>query len=225
MHNNDHNADADETGANLHDGAHFDAERALDRQQELSEKAADGAPSDNELANKEESLIEESLHHALSDLEQILERHQGPGENAGESAGRSIAKDAGKNVDEGLAGHSAGEAIIDEETDQYVIPLLEEVVIPGTEGHAIVPAPAPTQSLSDAHTNDDDEAALRRRLAERLASEIDIIAQDRIEAAMETARAEIRDQIRNHLDIILPEVAEELNQLRRRLKTNNFDND
>ena len=177
-----HNNDSDPNKRN--DGRNDDAEQAAGK------------------GTVEEALIEESLHHALSDLEHILERHESPGQLEGEGLGKRAAADTAR----------------DEDREQYVIPLLEEVVIPGTEGYAPAAAPA-TPGASRALIDHDDEPALRRRLAERLASEIDIITQDRIEAALETAREEIRVQVRNHLDIILPEIVEELNQQRHRTDT------
>ena len=135
--------------------------------------------------------IEESLNEALSDLEQMLDR-QRPEPEATEPAGEPVPEDG----------------------DQYTIPLLDDVVIPGVE----IPAPAPTQALAAdiSPTDFDDEPAVRRRLAERLASEVEVIVQDRVESALESAREEIREQVRNHIDIILPEIVEELIQLRRR---------
>lgn len=152
---------------------------------------------------RKESMIDETLHHALSDLEQILEQRQGTAEP--------------ENAEQ-----RTGEALVDEDTDQYTIPLLDEVVRPGTEPQVSLPPVSATQpqavldSASHDELHDDSEPALRRRLAERLASEIEIITQDRIEAALEKAHEEIRAQVRNHLDIILPEVVEELSQARRR---------
>jgi hypothetical protein len=170
---------------------------APDPRQQPPEESAD----DNEAADTtaiEESLIEESLHHALSNLEQILERHEGDG------LGDGLGDGSGERV--------ADEALIDGGEEQYVIPLLDEVVIASPSGYTPPPAASVNQPFIDA----DDEPALRKRLAERLASEIEIITQDRIEAALETAREEIRVQVRNHLDIMLPEIVEELHQLRRR---------
>jgi hypothetical protein len=205
MHNNDHDLDAagDDSshgpgnGPDDNDGhANGDGDEHTDstagapdpRRQPLEESA-----DDNEAAHTtaiEESLIEESLHHALSNLEQILERHEG------DSPGERVAD----------------QALIDGGEEQFVIPLLDEVVIASPSGYTPPPAASVNQPFIDA----DDEPALRKRLAERLASEIEIITQDRIEAALETAREEIRVQVRNHLDIMLPEIVEELHQLRRR---------
>ncbi len=156
--------------------------------------------------------VEESLSDALSDLEQILQRHEGtdPGTGSRDDAGTGMADKRRHHS----GARSDNTTTDDKDTEQYVIPLLDDVVIPGTEGHA----PPPLASTAEAPLIEveDDEPALRRRLAERLASEIDIITQHCMEAALETARAEIRVQVRNHLDIILPEIVEELNQLRRR---------
>ena len=216
MHNNDHgrdgaghgpgngrddsdgngNANVDGDGNGDGDGHADSAAGAPNpRPQRLEESAADDEAADTTAI--EESLIEESLHHALSNLEQILERHEDP-------AGDSLGDGSGERV--------ADQAHIDGGEEQYVIPLLDDVVIASPSGYTPPPAARVNQPFIDA----DDEPALRKRLAERLASEIEIITQDRIEAALETAREEIRVQVRNHLDIMLPEIVEELHQLRRR---------
>ncbi len=177
--------------------------KASDQQENDSDANAVDRTDDRAVAGREGSTIDETLHHALSDLEQILQQREGT--SAAEQAGRP-----------------AGEALIEQDTDQYTIPLLDEVVRPGTEPQVSLPADdaKPVQDVlatANHHEHhDDSEPALRRRLAERLASEIEIITQDRIEAALEKAHEEIRAQVRNHLDIILPEVVEELSQARRR---------
>ncbi len=149
--------------------------------------SAGSPPPDGSHVDRDE--VEESLNEALSNLEQMLTRH-----SPAAAKGRS--------------------ATTDEETDQYTIPLLDEVVIPGDEEKA---KPSPAQGGPDAErVVEDDEPALRRRLAARLASEVEVMVQDRLEAAMESAREEIREQVRNHLDIILPEIVEELIALRNR---------
>ena len=198
MHNNDQTPDNHDDNA-----AHTDD---VTDTQSAQGHPLDPSPGEDATANEaltEETLIEESLHHALSDLEQILERHEGPGQVPGQDADDDTGERA---TDAGLYD--------DGEEQQYVIPLLDEVVIAGPDGYTPqAEAGGVKQSFPD---DDDDEPALRKRLAERLASEVEIITQDRIEAALETAREEIRVQVRNHLDIILPEIVEELNQLRRR---------
>ncbi|MFT5446080.1 MAG: hypothetical protein ACI9DC_001242 [Gammaproteobacteria bacterium] len=188
MHNTENDADAPENGETQGDDPRADVADVAENQ------AA---------AGREESMIDETLHHALSDLEQILEQRQGAAD----------AEDAEQRT---------GEALVDEDIDHYTIPLLNEVVRPGTEPQVSLPPVSATppqvalDSQSHDELHDDSEPALRRRFAERLASEIEIITQDRIEAALEKAHEEIRAQVRNHLDIILPEVVEELNQARRR---------
>jgi hypothetical protein len=108
---------------------------------------------------------------------------------------------------------SEEEAEASSEDEPYPIPLLEEMVIPGPgidELHAgLVPASDEPAALMD-------EDSVRRRLAERLASEVEVIVQDRFEAAIEKARDEVREQVRNHMDIILPEILEEMLQHRHR---------
>jgi hypothetical protein len=209
MHNNDHGRDGagDDSGHRPDNGEgdeHTDsAARAPNPRPQPPEESA----GDDEAAHAsaiEESLIEESLHHALNNLEQILERHEGPGDGSGDGLGDGSGDGLGERV--------ADEALSNGGEEQYVIPLLDDVVIASPSGYTAPPAASVNQPFIDA----DDEPALRKRLAERLASEIEIITQDRIEAALETAREEIRVQVRNHLDIMLPEIVEELHQLRRR---------
>ena len=126
----------------------------------------------------------ESLTDALDDLENMLDRHQGPGVN--EVAGPREASVA----DDG----------------QYSIPLLNDVVLP------------PARPVSDAAhrrtplADDYEEAA--ERMAERLSSEIDVIVQSAVEEAVDLLRRDIGERIREHLDITLPEILEELVQQR-----------
>ena len=83
------------------------------------------------------------------------------------------------------------------------IPLLDDVVEPGTAapsgaGHAVL--------------GQEEYAELCRRIAERLASEMEILVNDRLEQAMKEALGDAQRSIRNHLDIVLPEIVEELRQ-------------
>jgi len=161
-------------------------------EEELDEGREDGMFPDDK-ADAEDG-IEESLHSALNDLERMLNHHEGadaPGESTPQP----------------------GRPGLDEDGEQYTIPLLDEVVIPGQPVAAT--AGAIDQADEGQAIHDESEPALRARIATRLASEMDVIMQDRIEDALERAREEIRKRIRDHLDIILPEIVDELMQARR----------
>ena len=147
----------------------------------------DDEPPDDEM---EPDDIEASLNDALSDLERMLGQQEPRGDKPTQPSAQ----------------------------EQYTIPLLDEVVIPGpgvsTPGsHAGDDDAVPGDGFA---TLDDDEPALRRRLAARLASEIEVLVYDRVEQAIEQAKDDIREQVRNHLDIILPEIVEEILQQRHR---------
>ena len=207
MHNNDHGPDGPEDDSSEGSAnAHADDETAAIHPQQRSHESLPDDGVCAKAAAAEASLIEESLHDALSDLEQILNRHESPAEFPHD----------GDRVDATADERVADNTTTGDAAEQYIIPLLDEVVIAGPDSFPLQPAVSEDPLLID----DDDEPALRKRLAERLASEIEIIMQDRIEAALETAREEIRDQVRNHLDITLPEIVEELHQLRRRPNAN-----
>jgi hypothetical protein len=139
------------------------------------------------------SAAEESLTDALNGLEQILEHRH---------SAHSLAPRPGAD--------RPGPAPAD---PQYTIPLLHDVVVPGGDG-------SPGQFANHDHDVppatgiEDDEAY--RKLAERLANEIEVIVQARVEAAVNGATKDIRDQVRNHLEIMLPEIIEELTAPRRR---------
>ncbi len=89
---------------------------------------------------------------------------------------------------------------------QYEIPLLDEVVVPSAEGEQASYPSAEQREESD---------ELSRRVAERLASEIEIIVNDSIERAVGEALADAQARIRDHLAIVLPEIVEELRHARR----------
>ena len=144
----------------------------------------------------DEDAIEESLQSALSDLERMLNRHEGGGAGTG--------------------GEPTASPSLDEDGEQYTIPLLEEVVIPGEPVPVAREQPLPEYPAPDEPSYDESEPALRARIAARLASEVDVILQDRIEEALERAREQIRRRVRDHMDIILPEIVDELMQVRRR---------
>jgi len=139
------------------------------------------------------SAAEESLSDALNGLERILEHRRATPHAA--KAPRAEQADAAP-------------------TDaQYTIPLLHDVVVPGGDA-AGGQMDVKSASASVAAEVDDDEAY--RKLAERLANEIEVIVQARVEEALQEASNDIREQVRKHLEIMLPELVEELNALGRR---------
>ena len=81
--------------------------------------------------------------------------------------------------------------------DQYVIPLLDEVALPD---HA-------PDRRSRLLTEDPE---LCRRIAERLASEVEVIVNTRMESAVRKALDDAQRQLRDHLYIVLPELLEDL---------------
>ena len=138
------------------------------------------------------SAAEESLTDALNGLEQILEHR----------------RKAPKERDQREAKPSAPPA-----TDaQYTIPLLHDVVVHGADGRGH-PAGQDHGAAPEADAADDEAYS---KLAERLANEIEVIVQARVEDAVSQAATDIREQVRNHLEIMLPEIIEELNALIRR---------
>lgn len=140
-----------------------------------------------------EGDAEESLSEALNGLEQILERRQ-PGSHAPSKLDDADGEPAPADA-------------------QYTIPLLHDVVVPGAEA-----APGRSGELAGAEHLEPgiDEEEAHRKLAEKLANEIEVIVQTRVETAVQEAADVIREQIRNHLEIMLPEIIEELNALGRR---------
>jgi len=139
------------------------------------------------------SAAEESLTDALNGLEQILEHRQ-------------RAPSVVREPDTKQPSPTSADA-------QYTIPLLHDVVVPGVEESA---EPIPERERREMPESDVDDDEAYRKLAERLANEIEVIVQARIEAAVGEAAKDIREQIRNHLEIMLPEIIEELNALGRR---------
>ncbi len=139
------------------------------------------------------SAAEESLSEALNGLEQILEQRK--------SAPPGVREPDREQPKPGPA------------DPQYTIPLLHDVVVPGgEEPHEQVP----DQPRGEPPEPRAEAAEACRKLAERLANEIEVIVQARIEAAVQESAGDIREQVRNHLEIMLPELIEDLNALRRR---------
>ena len=140
------------------------------------------------------------LNVALDDLENMLDQreesalgpHDGDGSNPGSPPPEPPPPESPQ-----------AESPRDEA--QYPIPLLDDMVMPGE----LAP---PFVSAGDLAIDDPPlgTAALRRRLAERLASEIEVIAQTRIEAALLEVSERIRTEVRDHIEIVLPEIVDEL---------------
>jgi hypothetical protein len=140
----------------------------------------------------DQAPAEESLSEALSGLEQILEQRRRGGPEARQPAGDPP---------------QATQA-----NAQYTIPLLHDVVVPGDDP----PGPAAVHDDMEALDPGIEEEEVCRKLSERLANEIEVIVQARIETAVQEAAEDIREQVRNHLEIMLPEIIEELNAFGRR---------
>ena len=125
---------------------------------------------------------QETLSRAINTLEDILEGRAGGSTEAPPKPDNAWAAEDG----------------------QYSIPMLDDVVVPGAGlDHApLVDDEAPTRTLL--------ERALAEKLVERLASEIAVIVETGVEEALRDAGEEIMSRVRNHLDIVLPEILDEL---------------
>ncbi len=126
---------------------------------------------------------EESLNEALDDLERILEQQKDTAEPA---ADETTSTPAG---------------------EQYDIPLLNDVILP-EDGEVEAPTDPYDPPTTPPGSPEYDEAS--RLLAARIASEIEVIVQSRIEAALAKATVEIRQQVKNHIEIMLPEILDEI---------------
>jgi len=141
-------------------------------------------------ASRKAGVAKASLNEALSDLEQILEKQ------------RPSADSREKQATETPSGQ------------QYDIPLLDDVIMPGRGAADIPPtgygSPEPPKPGSAEY----EEAC--RLLVARIANEIEVIVQSRIEAALQSATDEIRQQVKNHIEIMLPEILDEITHERSR---------
>lgn len=133
----------------------------------------------------------ESLNDALDDLEDMLDHHDGGAEEPEEDDGDG----------------ETPEPTVDDA--QYDIPLLSDVV-------TVPPLRVPDAVEPQAVDGDEDYSESVQRMAERLSSEIDVIVQSAVDEAIDLLRRDIGERLREHLDITLPEVLEELVHLRRR---------
>lgn len=157
---------------------------------------------------------EESLNRALDTLEQMLDaRHAddtetpepveaGPGgaQVSGDSDGQTASRP-----------ESAGDGTALE--GQYTIPLLDDVVLPGTQPPPSDAADDPRLEASPPSLNDDEDC---RRLVQRLTSELEVIIQTGIEEALRKATKSIGRQVKEHIDIMLPEILEEIARMKDR---------
>lgn len=155
-----------------------------DRDQQ-SDPAGDASERDD---TGERGDASESLKHALDSLETMLDRHGGAGEDGTHAEAETDGNDEQASDD-----------------DQYSIPLLNDVVLP--------PSISTPRSTPRPPLDSDYEEAVER-MAERLSSEIDVIVQSAVEEATELLRRDIGERLREHIEITLPEILEELVQQR-----------
>ncbi len=140
-----------------------------------------------------------ALDKALDDLEAVLKREHGLPEVP-----------AGAETD---SKPKPGQCM--EDDGQYKIPLLSDVVMPGamelsaldqTQGPDLfVPPPAPPRLAEDAAC---------RHVVRRLASELDVIIQSGVDEALREAKKRIMRKIKDHIEITLPEILDEIDQNR-----------
>ena len=167
------------------------------------DKEPTGKPTAGTHGGAGPTAAEESLSEALSGLERILERRQRPPRKAPKPTDPKPTDPEPPEAPEQPKPPADG---------QYTIPLLHDVVVPGSD---LPETPSPDQGPADSMTEDAEETEAYRRLAERLANEIEVIVQTRVEAAVQKAAEDIREQVHNHLEIMLPEIIEDLKVLGR----------
>jgi hypothetical protein len=93
------------------------------------------------------------------------------------------------------------------------LPVLDQVVIPGAGATAARPAAtAPPREPTTEPLWPTPPPALPAHddLVKRLTSEVEVIIEEALADALARARKEIRARVKHHLDIVLPEVLEEL---------------
>ena len=140
---------------------------------------------DDDQQNPEDNAVgksPETLSRAINTLEELLEGRGGENPGTAPHPGDALPAEDG----------------------QYSIPMLDDVVVPGAEldGNPLVGDELPPRTLL--------ERALAEKLVERLASEIAVIVEIGVEEALRDAGEEIMGRVRNHLDIVLPEILDEL---------------
>lgn len=131
----------------------------------------------------------EALHEALNTLQRLLEK-RGP-ERAAEPAMDWLETGS-------------------ETAQESEIPLLEEVAVPQPEDTGgDTDAQGGTAPLA---VPDDEDM---QHLIARLAGEIEVIVENGIEEALREATGRITERVKTHIEIMLPEILEEIEELQR----------
>lgn len=95
---------------------------------------------------------------------------------------------------------------------QYTIPLLDDIVTSAPMGEIDRgPAAIPQKPLGSILADQECQSII-----ERLSSEIEVIVQASVDEAMSRANEQIAQRVRDHIDIILPEILDEIAQIRAR---------
>lgn len=107
------------------------------------------------------------------------------------------------------------------ELEPDALPVLDQVVVPGVPPLSD-PIHEPGEDLDDGTDRDPDAAAYRHPatgmlrppphddLVARLVNEVNVIVETCVEDAMVEIKKELMARLKNHLDIVLPEIMEEL---------------
>ncbi len=127
---------------------------------------------------------DDALHKALNRLEGMLEQQH-------------VVPDKAPDTESKIF----DEAINEPEP----LPLLEEVVIPGD----LLSAESP-EDTSPQNPPPVDAVPVYTDLLSRLASELDIIIESCVDEALAQAKQNLLVKIKNHLDIVLPEILDEM---------------
>lgn len=135
-------------------------------------------------------LSEEELEEALSTLEHIL-RH------------RHVVPDY----------HEQTPPPVDHEE---ALPILKDVVIPGDPPARLAMDAEPDGAFEvhDVYDESLEPAPHHDDLVVRLVNELDIIIESCVDDALAAAKRELMVKMKNHLDIVLPEILEELERRR-----------
>ncbi len=127
---------------------------------------------------------DESLHQAIDALEGMLDGSSVSSPNEAENF--TLAADDNTANNEGE------------------LPLLQDIVMPGD----------PNLEASDGSWNErrgsPEIAEIRKQVRQRLASEIEVIVQCGFESALQDISKEILTRLEQHLDIVLPEILDEI---------------